>query len=79
MSKQQKNEPELYLTAMPEMELLCPPPTITFSFSDGGDIGTLSWEGGVFKFEGNAEESAKEFFNFLKPMIDDYIKLELKK
>lgn len=53
--------------------------TLTFS-QDGQDIGCLSWEDGVFKFEGKAEESAVIFFEcFLKSLIDDYINSKLNK
>lgn len=36
-------------------------------------VGKLSWVDGVFRFEGNAEESAKVFFEYLKRLIDEYI------
>lgn len=50
------------------------PPTTPLSFSDGeSEIGNLSWPDGSFKFEGKAEESAVVFFNFLKPLVDNYI------
>ena len=46
----------------------------------GDDVGSLTWEDGKMRFEGNAEESAKIFFDyFLKPMVDGYIKSELNK
>lgn len=60
-----------------EVETLAPP-TVTFS-QDNKDIGTLSWEGGKFHFEGDAEESAKVFFDFLRPYIDNYIESENKR
>ena len=46
----------------------------------GDDIGKITWEDGKMRFEGNAEESAKIFFDcFLKPMVDEYIESELNK
>ena len=42
----------------------------------GGDkeVGRLEWKTGKLIFTGDAEESAKVFFNqFLKPMVDAYI------
>lgn len=44
----------------------------------GNNIGRILWKKGVMTFEGNADESARIFFEeFLKPYIDDYIKSEL--
>ena len=37
-------------------------------------IGELEWNDGVLNFTGKANESAKILFDFLKPLIDDYIK-----
>ena len=37
-------------------------------------VGTLDWSDGVLKFTGDAEESAKLLFSFLKPMMDQYLK-----
>lgn len=39
----------------------------------GERIGKLSWDTGILVFEGEALESAKLFFLFLKPYIDSYI------
>jgi len=51
-------------------------PTVFMTF--GGDIGRISWDEGIMKFEGNAEESARIFFeDCLKPMVDEYIEFEL--
>jgi len=45
------------------------------TFSKGGqEIGRLDWNYGVMKFNGNAEESARVFFEWLKPYMDDYLK-----
>ena len=35
---------------------------------EGGEVGKLTWEGGTFRFAGNADESAKVFFDALKRM-----------
>lgn len=56
------------------METVTFDPTIKFADPSGeGFTGTLSWESGVFRFEGNAEESARIFFDALKMRIDEYI------
>lgn len=51
-------------------------PTYSMMFWDekGNKIGTLDWSTGEMRFTGNISESAKIFFGFLKPYIDDYIK-----
>jgi len=36
-------------------------------------------EDGEFTFEGNVQESAQVFLNFLKPFVENYIKSEIKK
>ena len=48
---------------------------ITFC-KDGQKIGRMEWNDGVMKFTGNAEESAKVFFEYLKGLIDSYIARE---
>lgn len=35
---------------------------ILFNDSNGNQVGKISWKGGVLKFEGNVDESAKIFF-----------------
>lgn len=48
---------------------------ISFTDSAGNYAGKLSWENGVLKFNGNANNSALIFFNEnLKQIIDEYIK-----
>jgi len=42
---------------------------LTFHSAEGGDVGKLSWDTGVFVFEGNAEESAKIFFDWLNAYL----------
>ena len=49
-------------------------PSYNMSFHNEKEVGTLSWDDGVLKFEGNMDESAKLFFEYLKPYVDDYIK-----
>ena len=41
-----------------------PAPNVVFN-DDNKECGRFSWEGGVFKFEGNAETSAKMFANYV--------------
>lgn len=51
--------------------------TIVFVFDEENnkEMGRLTWEDGIFKFEGNAEDSARIFFeHFIKKHIDEYIK-----
>ena len=49
----------------------------TTSVVFGNNIGKISWEKGYMTFEGNADESARMFFEgFLKPLIDKYIQSE---
>ena len=41
-----------------------PPSMCNICFNDGSnEIGKITWDDGVMRFEGNAEESAKIFFN----------------
>ncbi len=48
------------------------PNKMTFWKGDRMDdlVGTLSWDNGVFTFEGNADESAKLFFDNLKHLFE---------
>lgn len=39
-----------------------------------GNGAKLDWSTGKLEFSGDLDESAKVFFEFLKPMIDEYIK-----
>ena len=39
------------------------PRNITFMNEDNKVVGRLTWDDDVFKFEGNAEESAQVFFD----------------
>lgn len=38
----------------------------------GNGVGKLTWESGKCVFEGDAEESAKIFFNYVCSLIDTY-------
>lgn len=52
----------------------------TTGMTFGDNVGRIFWDKGIMVFEGNAEESAKIFFEeFLKPYIDNYIESEMKK
>ena len=45
---------------------LAPPMPFCLTFSDGDkNIGSLTMDDGQLKFEGNADESAKVFFDYL--------------
>jgi len=50
-----------------------PPKTISFNDAEGEIVGTVSWEDGVIRFEGDVDESARLFFEFL---LSEYIDLE---
>ena len=57
-----------------------PPPSYNLYFqNETGTIGTLDWSSGKLVFEGNADESAKIFFEYLKTYIDSYIDQEIKR
>lgn len=47
--------------------------TIAFHNDNSEQIGCLSWEDGVFKFEGKAEESAKVFFDWMNTFLKENI------
>ena len=56
-----------------------PPTAIVFEYM-GKDIGQLEWGSGEFQFVGQADQSAKIFFEyFLRPYIDAYIEDELRR
>jgi len=64
----------------PKLIITQPKPTYNVAFWEGDkEIGKLSWENGVMVFEGDMEDSAKKFFDFLKGLTDGYIKDYLKK
>lgn len=52
------------------------PPTYSLKFhGEKGEVGTLSWETEELQFTGEADESARIFFEyFLKQYVDGYIK-----
>ena len=55
-------------------------PSYTMTFHDDkGEIGGFDWGDGELKFTGKAEESAKVFFDFLKPYVDIYIREQLER
>jgi len=49
-----------------------PQPPSSLVFGNGSSI---SWEKGKLEFKGEMEESAKAFFEFLKPYLDSYLQL----
>jgi len=54
-------------------DFLVPSTAIVIGTQDK-ELGRLEWKTGKLIFTGDAEESAKVFFNeFLKPMVDQYI------
>jgi hypothetical protein len=61
-------------------ETVTPLECYTTGMTFGDNVGRISWEKGVMIFEGNAEESAKIFFEgWLKQFVDEYIKSETEK
>ncbi len=67
----------IFMADMPEMSFkmsfnVKPNYNMTFQM-DGQQIGCMEWNDGVMKFTGNAEESAKVFFEYLKQFMDDYM------
>jgi len=50
---------------------------VTFWKDDNIEVGRISWENGELEFKGEIAESAKVFFDFLKPYIDQYIEEQL--
>lgn len=49
------------------------------TFYDVNEVGWLDWSTGEFEFRGDLDESAKVFFEYLKMLVDEYIKSETKK
>lgn len=49
---------------------------ITFSRVDGGEIGRLDFNGPEMVFTGNAEESAKIFFNYIAGQFRERLEQE---
>jgi hypothetical protein len=47
-----------------------PPPSIYFGYNQ--EYGKIYWEDNIFKSEGNADESAKMFIDFLSKQYADY-------
>ena len=39
----------------------------------GDEVGRLSWNKGKFEFEGDMDESARIFFDYLKGYVDSYL------
>jgi len=59
--------------------IIAPSYAISFHNEAPMEIGRLSFASGTLVFEGKADESAKVFFEqFLKPMVDEYIRRECK-
>jgi hypothetical protein len=69
------SENTLGCAAAVELDVELPPP-MNIAFFDGSDtVGVLSWEKGELHFEGEADQSAKMFFeSFLKPYVEGHFK-----
>ena len=50
---------------------------MSFCGDSGKEVGLLNWDTGKLMFHGDAEKSAKVFFDFLKPYVDEYIRNKL--
>jgi hypothetical protein len=55
---------------------LKPNHNITFTNQEGIQVGTLDFNGPYMTFEGNSEESARTFFNFVASCFDQRLKDE---
>jgi hypothetical protein len=55
---------------------LKPNHNMTFTNQEGIQVGTLDFNGPYMTFEGNAEESARTFFNFVASYFDQRLKEE---
>jgi hypothetical protein len=65
-----KEEPTFRFLTVGPSELLRMTPTNAITFSDGSKTcGSFSWKDGLFKFEGDAETSAKLFVNYVSQYI----------
>jgi len=61
------NDPVTFSCADAEFVSIKPPTSFIFN-DDGKEIGRLSWDDGTFRFTGDADGSAKLFFDALKRM-----------
>lgn len=52
-------------------EVIKTPPSLTF-WDNNQEVGNLSWDGGEFRFEGNAHKSAQRFIKWLKELWKNY-------
>ena len=50
-----------------------PSPSIYF-WAEGVEVARLSWHDGVLRFEGNMDAAARQFLDYLKPLIDAHIR-----
>lgn len=50
--------------------------TMNFNREDGEKVAELDWSDGTLKFSGNIEKSAEIFLDFLKPYLDEYVKIK---
>ena len=71
-----KEEYPLYIRTEDECKLVSVDIANYMSFGTQEEVGQLSWTDGELKFEGNIHESAKIFFEYLKPYVDEYIKAQ---
>ena len=62
-----------FITVKPSYDIL-------FGDDNSKEIGRITWEKGYLEFEGDADESARIFFEeFLKGYVDGYIQEQLEK
>lgn len=58
-----------------KIDLSLPTDLCNISFcKNNNSIGQLNWSSGELVFDGNAQESAQVFFDYLKPLMDNYIR-----
>ena len=62
----------------PKYEIIYPKPNhnIKFNNADNVEVGTMDFNGGSLKFEGNAEESAIVFMNWINKIFQERLKEE---
>jgi len=62
------NDPVILISSADSEPILITAPT-SFTFTnDAGEVGTLSWHDGTFRFSGNADASARVFFDALNQL-----------
>ena len=66
-----KEDPPMLYCAGTDINLYAwnPPKNVVFSGDDNKECGRFSWDGGIFRFNGNAEPSAKIFADYIAKFL----------